>query len=92
MKNKKVLFGIIGFMAVIIIAVVLGLFLHKDKKEVTAENFKVDQGDGLFYLNGGYMILKTKDNCEYHGGDSAYAYDAYTYIYNKTRIENLRDI
>ena len=84
MKNKKSLFGIIGFLAVVIVVIILGLFLHKDKNEVTAENFKVEQGDGVFYLNGGYMILKTKDECVYHGGDSAYAYDAYTYIYNKT--------
>ncbi len=84
MKNKKIVFGIIGFVAVVVIAVVLGLFLHKNKKEVTAENFKVEQGNGVFYLNGGYMILKTRDSCTYHGGDSAYSYDAYTYIYNET--------
>ena len=84
MKNKKVLFGIIGFIAVIVIAVVLGLFLHKDKKEVTAENFKVDQGDGVFYLNGGYMILKTKDDCSYLEYETQKTYDAHTYIYNET--------
>lgn len=84
MKNKKMLFGIIGFVAVVVIAVVLGLFLHKDKNKVTAENFKVEQGNGVFYLNGGYMILKTKDKCSYLEYESQRTYDAYTYIYNET--------
>lgn len=84
MKNKKMLFGIIGFIAVIVVAVVLGLFLHKDKNKVTAENFKVEQGNGVFYLNGGYMILKTKDKCSYLEYESQRTYDAYTYIYNET--------
>ena len=85
MKKNKKFYTIIGFVSILILSIVLFVCLKGDKKEeVTAENFKVDQGDGVFYLNGGYMILDTKDKCSYLDGESAYSYDAYTYIYNET--------
>ena len=71
MKEKKKVMGIVlvAVLCVIGLSVVLiGNNQREDVKideSITPDNFEVVQEDGTFYLNGGYIILKTEDECDF---------------------------